>query len=31
MIKLINIFNGNLLTEKKNIQFKNWLECFNVR
>lgn len=31
LIKLINIFNGNLLTEKKNIQFKNWLECFNVR
>lgn len=31
LIKIINIFNGNLLTEKKNIQFKHWLECFNVR
>lgn len=31
LIKLINIFNGYILTEKKNIQFKHWLDCFNNR
>jgi len=25
----MNIFNGNLLTERKNNQFKLWLEAFN--
>lgn len=29
-LTLINIFNGNLLTEKKNIQFKEWLNAFNI-
>lgn len=29
LIKLIYIFNGNLLTERKNNQFKLWLEAFN--
>lgn len=29
ILKLIYIFNGNLLTEKKNNQFKLWLEAFN--
>lgn len=31
LIKLIKIFNGNLLTDKKNIQFKNWIDSFNLR
>nr|YP_009059710.1 LAGLIDADG/HNH endonuclease [Parasitella parasitica]AIO05760.1 LAGLIDADG/HNH endonuclease [Parasitella parasitica] len=29
ILKLIHIFNGNLLTERKNNQFKLWLEAFN--
>ena len=29
ILKLIQIFNGNLLTERKNYQFKLWLEAFN--
>jgi hypothetical protein len=29
ILKLIYIFNGNLLTERKNNQFKLWLEAFN--
>ena len=29
LFKLIYIFNGNLLTEKKNNQFKLWLEAYN--
>ena len=29
ILKLINIFNGNLKTEHKNIQFKNWIETYN--
>ena len=28
VLKLIHIFNGNLLTEKKSNQFKLWLEAF---
>jgi len=30
IIKLIEIFNGNLYTEKKLDQFKKWLEAFNL-
>lgn len=29
ILKLIHIFNGNLLTERKNNEFKLWLEAFN--
>jgi hypothetical protein len=29
ILKLIEIFNGNLCTERKNNQFKLWLEAFN--
>ena len=29
LLKLIHIFNGNLLTERKNNQFKLWLEAYN--
>lgn len=29
ILKLISIFNGNLLTERKINQFKLWLEAFN--
>ena len=29
ILKLITIFNGNLLTDRKNNQFKLWLEAFN--
>lgn len=29
ILKLIHILNGNLLTERKNNQFKLWLEAFN--
>lgn len=29
ILKLIYIFNGQLKTEKKNIQFKLWLQAFN--
>lgn len=29
ILKLINIFNGNLLTEKKTKQFKIWVQTFN--
>lgn len=28
-LKLIQIYNGNLYTDKKNNQFKLWLEAFN--
>lgn len=26
---MINIFNGNILTEHKNIQFANWIQAYN--
>lgn len=29
ILKLIEIFNGNLCTERKNNQFKLWVEAFN--
>jgi hypothetical protein len=29
LLKIIEIFNGNLYTERKNNQFKLWLEAFN--
>jgi hypothetical protein len=29
ILKIIEIFNGNLYTERKNNQFKLWLEAFN--
>lgn len=31
ILKLIHIFNGNLLTEKKKIQFRFWLIAFNKK
>ena len=29
LLKIINIFNGNVITNAKKIQFKLWLESFN--
>lgn len=29
ILRLINIFNGNILTEHKNIQFANWIQAYN--
>ena len=29
ILRLINIFNGNILTKHKNIQFSNWIQAFN--
>jgi hypothetical protein len=31
LIKIINIFNGNLITKAKIAQFKLFLECFNYK
>jgi hypothetical protein len=31
VIKIINIFNGNLITKAKIAQFKLFLEAFNVK
>lgn len=31
ILKIIHIFNGNLLTEKKKIQFRFWLTAFNKK
>ena len=31
LLKIINIFNGNLITKNKKSQFKLWLEAFNLR
>nr|YP_313631.1 LAGLIDADG homing endonuclease [Epidermophyton floccosum]AAW78237.1 LAGLIDADG homing endonuclease [Epidermophyton floccosum] len=29
ILKLIEIFNGNILTKHKNIQFANWIQAYN--
>jgi len=29
ILVLINVFNGALVLEKRNIQFKKWLDCYN--
>lgn len=29
ILRLINIFNGNILTEHKNIQLANWIQAYN--
>lgn len=31
LLKIINIFNGNLITKNKKLQFKSWLEAFNLK
>jgi hypothetical protein len=31
LLKIIEIFNGNLYTNKRKIQFKLWLEAFNLK
>jgi hypothetical protein len=30
-LKKIKIFNGNLITKNKKLQFKSWLEAFNLK
>ena len=31
LLKIIKIFNGNLITKNKKPQFKSWLEAFNLK
>ena len=31
LLKIIKIFNGNLITKNKKLQFKSWLEAFNLK
>lgn len=31
LIKIINIFNGNLITKAKRLQFKLFLQAFNEK
>ena len=31
LLKIIKIFNGNLITKHKKSQFKSWLEAFNLK